>query len=299
MRPRESFSRFVVVGLALTLAILFTFQIYIFGEPARIQAVEAADRATAESAGRIAYADNCAACHGENGEGGVGPALNSRELLKTTADDTLSSLIRTGVPGTLMPAWGQPYGGPFTDEQVDQIVTFVRAWELTAPELAPVVATPDPVRGATLFANTCFICHGETGQGTDRAPKLNDPERLKEFDDAWYRNTIAHGRPAKGMPTWGTVLSPEQINDLVALLAAWRQGQTVEPAISFTRRLSNALFAVRQFDALDAVFHLSAALTQADSTQAKELQTIVELIKDNHLFEAEARLISLFPPQEI
>ena len=47
---------------------------------------------------------------------------------------------------------------------------------------------------------------------------------VDQFDDAWYRATIANGRPAKGMPTWGTVLSPEQIGDLVALIAAWRDG---------------------------------------------------------------------------
>ncbi len=297
MRARENYTPFVTAGLGLTLAILATFQVYLWREPARIQAVEAADRLAAETAGRTLYADNCADCHGENGEGKVGPALNSRELLKTTTNDTLFNLTRTGVPGTAMPSWGQPFGGPFTDEQVTQLVAFIRVWEPTAPELTSIVATPDPVRGAAIFANTCFICHGENGLGTDRAPALNDPERLKEFDDAWYRSTIAHGRPAKGMPTWGTVLSPGQINDLAALLAAWREGQTVRSVIPFIKHLSSALFALRQFDQLDAVFYLSAALTQANNQQAEEIQAALDLIKDNHLAEAETRLITLLPPE--
>jgi len=300
MQPRENYTPFVTTGFGLTLAILLVFQVYIVREPSRIQVVESADRAAAVKAGRDLYADNCVACHGANGDGKVGPALNSRELLKMTADPTFFSLIRTGVPGTVMPAWGQTFGGPFTDEQTSQLVAFIRAWEPTAPQIAPIVVEPDPVRGATIFANTCFTCHGENGKGTTRAPALNDPARLKEFDDVWYRNTISHGRPAKGMPTWGTVLSPMQINDLVALLAAWRQGQTITPStVSTTKQLSNALFALRQFDSLDAVFYLSAASSQADAAKAKEVRAVLDLIKANHLFEAESRLIALLPPTEM
>jgi mono/diheme cytochrome c family protein len=299
MRPRENFAPFIVVTLALTLAILAVFQIYIWREPARIETVEAADLSAAQAAGRQLYADDCAACHGDNGEGQVGPALNSRELLKTTMDATLHSLIRTGVPGSVMPAWGQAFGGPLTDEQVNQLVAFIRAWEPTAPELVPISAEPDPVRGAVIFASTCFICHGDRGQGADHAPALNDPVRLKEFDDTWYRNTIAHGRPAKGMPTWGTVLSPAEINDLVALIGAWREGKTVTAVVPLARHLSSALFALRQFDKIDAVFHLSAALTQANRSQAIDIEAAIDLIKGNHLSEAQTRLIAVLPPEEM
>ena len=299
MRPRENYTPFIATGFGLTLATLIVFQIYLLGEPGRIQAVEAADLSAAQAAGRNLYADNCIACHGGNGEGLVGPALNSRELLKMTADETLASLIRTGVPGTVMPAWGQAFGGPFTDEQVSQLVAFIRAWEATAPEATPVVSALDPVRGATIYANTCFICHGENGQGTDRAPKLNDPATLRDFDDAWYRKTISNGRPAKGMPTWGTVLSPQQIDDVVALFAAWREGQTVMPAISIKRRLRSALFALQQFDQPDAVFHLKAALAQAGGPEANDIQAVLALAEQKDWAGAQARLLILLPPAEI
>lgn len=299
MRARENYTPFVATGFSLTLAILVIFQTYLWREPARIAAVETADRLAAEAAGRALFEENCVACHGESGEGLLGPALNSRELLKMASDETLFSLTRTGVPGTVMPAWGQTSGGPFTDEQLTQIVAFIRAWEPTAPELTPVVNTPDPVRGATIFANTCFICHGENGQGTDRAPALNDPLRLKDFDNAWYRNTIANGRPAKGMPTWGTVLSPTQINDLAALLGAWREGQEVKPVIPPEKRLTSALFALRQFDALDAVHYLTAAQAQVDSAQATAIQEVLDLIKAKDWAGARGRLIAILPREEI
>jgi mono/diheme cytochrome c family protein len=299
MRSKENHTPFIAIAFGLTLCILIIFQIYIWREPARIEANEAEDHAAAVEAGQDLYGENCASCHGDNGEGGVGPALNSQELLKLTQDEALFSLTRTGVPGTIMPAWGQTFGGPFTDQQITQMVAFIRHWEPTAPEPEPVTNEPDPARGALIYSQTCAICHGENGQGTETIPALNDPERLNKLNDAWYRNTIAHGRPAKGMPTWGTVLSPSQINDLVALLAAWREGDTVPVNIPLTRYLSNALFAIRQFDRPDAEYFLNAALTQADSAQVEVIEEVIGLVEENRLFEAETGLITLLPPEEM
>jgi mono/diheme cytochrome c family protein len=144
-----------------------------------------------------------------------------------------------------------------------------------------------------------MICHGENGLGTEDGPALNDPARLKKFDDAWYRNVIAYGRPAKGMPTWGTVLSPAQIHDVVALLAVWREGGTVSADIPLAAYLANALFALQGFDDVDAEYFLDAALAQADSVQAKEIHATIDLIRQNRLFEANARLTTLLPPAEM
>ena len=299
MRPKENHTPFLAVVLVLTLCILVLFQIYIWREPGRIEAVEAEDHSLAVAAGRELYAENCAACHGEGGEGGIAPALNSQDLLRMTSDEALFSLTRTGVPGSSMPAWGQTFGGPFTDEQIAHMVVFIRHWEPTAPKSTPEDTAPDPARGALIYDQTCSVCHGQNGLGTDQTPALNDPERLNKLNDAWYRNTIAHGRPAKGMPTWGTVLSPAQINDLVALLAAWREGDTVSANIPLTRYLSNGLFALRQFDRPDAEFFLRAALTQADESQADVIEEVIGLVQENRLFEAETALITLLPPEEM
>lgn len=299
MRPAENSTHYAVAGLILTVAIGVVFQVYLLGEPARIARVEAADRERARVAGAALFHENCAACHGEEGQGQVGPALNSKELLETTLDEVLFSLIRTGVPGTVMPAWGQAFGGPLTDEQVSQVVASIRAWEPTAPEILPVSIEPDPVRGATTFAETCFVCHGENGMGTERAPRLNDPATLRDFDDAWYRNTISHGRPAQGMPTWGTVLSPTQIDDVVALIAAWREGLEVMPQISIKRHLRSALFAVQQFDQPDAQFHLELALEQADPAQRRSIRAILQALNAEDWGGAQRALLEFLPPEEI
>ncbi|MFQ5433864.1 MAG: c-type cytochrome [Anaerolineae bacterium] len=299
MRRKENYTQYIGVAFGFTLAILIIFQIYFWREPARLRADEEADRLASETAGRDLFAENCTSCHGDNGEGGAGPALKSRQFLATTSDELLFNLARTGIPGTLMPAWGQAFGGPFTDEQVVQLVAFIRSWEATAPEIKPVAAAPDPVSGATIYQQTCFICHGANGQGSDRAPALNDPARLQKLDDGWYRSTIAHGRPAKGMPTWGTVLSPAQINDVVALIASWRAGETITANIPLATLVTNALFAMQQFDQPDVIFFLNAAQAVADSDQAPEIQAIVDLVEGNHLFDAQSRLTALLPPAEM
>lgn len=299
MRARENYTPFIFVAFGLTLTILAVFQVYIFREPSRIQEQQAADLATTIEEGHGLFSDNCAACHGEDGEGNIGPALNSQQFLSMTSDDALFHLMRTGVPGTNMPAWGQIFGGPFTDQQVTQVVTFIRAWEPTAPNIVPVASTPDPVNGARIYTRTCFVCHGKDGQGTDRAPALNDPQRLNRLDSAWYRSTIAFGRPARGMPTWGTVLAPGQINDLVALLDAWRDGKTIVDDTPLYVYLSSALFAIRDFDQIDAEYYLNIALAKADNTQTADIQNVIELVKKNQLFVAQSEVAALLPPEQM
>jgi hypothetical protein len=45
---------------------------------------------------------------------------------------------------------------------------------------------------------------------------------LTQFDDAWLRQTITQVRPAQGMPTWGKVLAPLQIDALIVLIRSWQ-----------------------------------------------------------------------------
>jgi cytochrome c oxidase cbb3-type subunit III len=243
MRVNENYTPHLTVALVLTLAILASFQLYIFGEPARIADVEAHDKSSAVSAGQALFKKNCTLCHGDTGEGTEGkPALNDRQFLTIASNDTIFSVISSGVPNTQMPAWNQSHGGPLTDEDVRQLVAFIRAWEPAAPDRRATAAIGNPDRGKALYANVCSACHGDNGKGTDRAPALNDPAQLNQFDDAWYRNTIVKGRPAKGMPTWGTVLSPAQITDLITYIDIWRPSQpaasTAEATVALTVTLT-------------------------------------------------------------
>jgi cbb3-type cytochrome c oxidase subunit III len=222
MRPQENYSNYFLTGIVLTLAILASFQLYIVREPERVAQDVTHDAQLSISEGKALFKRNCTICHGSDGEGDTGPALNDKTFLDTTEDGTLFSVISSGIPGTEMPAWNQSHGGPLTDENVRQLVAFLRSWQSTAVDRRSQPKPGDPNNGAQIYASVCAICHGDDGKGNDNGPALNDAEKLKQFDDAWYRDTINDGRPAQGMPTWGTVLSPQQVADLIAFINTWR-----------------------------------------------------------------------------
>jgi mono/diheme cytochrome c family protein len=272
MQPEANYGRLALIGLVITLLVIISLGFYWNAEEDRL--AHAAREFTSErvSRGRVIYNEQCVSCHGGQGEGGVGPALNNRTVLKNTLDSVFFSLIRSGVPSTQMPAWSVDFGGPLTDEDVRDVVAFVRAWEPTAPEIAPVVFTPDAGRGALLFSGTCAVCHGENGAGTDKAPKLNDVARLNSLDDEWYRGVIRSGRPAKGMPTWGTVLSPNQVEDIIAMIDAWREGAQVQPDFSITNLMENAVFSLGQDDPASAALQVERALSIASGAGREVLR---------------------------
>ena len=281
-KSEPNYERYVIAGLVLTLLVLAGFSFYWMGESNRLE--EAADRFANERVhrGRRIYADQCVSCHGSEGEGGIGTALNDKNLLKNTFDEIFYSVIRSGVPSTQMPAWSVDFGGPLTDEDIRDVVAFVRAWEPTAPEIEPEFFEPDSSRGALLFSTTCAICHGDDGMGSDKGPAINDTLRLATLDNNWYRSVIAIGRPAKGMPTWGTVLNPNQIEDLIALVDDWREGYQVEAAFSVTDLIVSAIFALEEQDADSAAIHVTRALSVAEGMGAEILRNAAsQLLNDD------------------
>ncbi len=95
--------------------------------------------------GEQLYAQNCALCHGSNGQGTRrAPALNVKSYLESTNDAALQQIIAQGVPGTAMPAWG----ARLSDQEIQAIVAFIRSWEPTAPE----VAVPEQTGGGPWWA---------------------------------------------------------------------------------------------------------------------------------------------------
>jgi mono/diheme cytochrome c family protein len=271
MLKDENYTKHLIVGLVLTLLILAGFSIYLFSENGRMAAAAAIFEDERVHHGREIYTEQCGTCHGAQGEGGVGTALNNKTLLKNTFDEVFFSVIRSGVPSSQMPAWSVDFGGPLTDEDIRSVVDFIRAWEPTAPEIEPFVFEPSAERGALLFATTCEICHDQNGLGSEDGPMINDPERLTNLDNNWYRGVIRNGRPAKGMPTWGTVLSPNQVDDLIALVDAWREGQDIDAAFNATELLSAAVYSLAADDSESALLQVRRAIQISDGIAAELL----------------------------
>lgn len=272
MLKDENYDRYLIAGLVLTLLILAGFTYYLFSENNRMEVAAASFESERVHLGREIFTEQCATCHGAQGEGGVGTALNNKALLKNTFDEVFFSVIRSGVPSTQMPAWSVDFGGPLTDEEIRAVVAFIRAWEPTAPEIEPDLFVPSPERGALLFAMTCEICHGPNGEGSEDAPAINDPGRLAALDNDWYRGVIRNGRPAKGMPTWGTVLSPNQVEDLVALIDAWRQSKDVNAAFNVTDLLGSAIYSLQTDDPESAALQVRRAIIISEGLAAELLR---------------------------
>lgn len=85
-----------------------------------------------------------------------------------------------------------------------------------AAQLAALAARPEVVaEGKQVFVAYCAACHREDGGGLI-GPNLADDSWIHGGTLAEIRQTIDEGVLAKGMPNWGKVLRPEQVNAVTA-----------------------------------------------------------------------------------
>lgn len=88
--------------------------------PAPVAAAAAvADPAALAAAGQELYASTCAACHGADAKGGIGPDLTSANYKFGSSHDAVVSSIRDGRPGG-MPA----YGNQLSSSQIEELAAF-------------------------------------------------------------------------------------------------------------------------------------------------------------------------------
>ncbi|MBI6899296.1 FTR1 family protein [Pseudomonas putida] len=93
---------------------------------------------------------------------------------------------------------------------------------------APVI-TPDPARGASLYAQNCSICHGDTGLGDgpagvglEPAPaNLRDAGRLDQLSLFDLYNTLGLGIEGTEMPSFADQLDERQRWDVAAYIASF------------------------------------------------------------------------------
>lgn len=92
--------------------------------------------------GKNVYANNCAICHGENGEGISAPALGNPMLLATATDHFLRYAIAEGRDGTPMVAFKET----LSDSEIDGVTAFLRSrasgWDV--PPSTDSVTIPKP-----------------------------------------------------------------------------------------------------------------------------------------------------------
>lgn len=91
--------------------------------------VTLASDAASIDAGKAVYLDNCAACHGRLGEGGVGPNLTDDYWLHGGSINNIFKTIKYGVPAKGMKAWQ----AELSPSQIRQVASFIKSLHGTNP----------------------------------------------------------------------------------------------------------------------------------------------------------------------
>jgi len=201
------------------------------------------------------YSQNCAACHGANGQNGPSIDLANPEYQALVDDATLRKWISGGMPGTEMPAFAESQGGMLTDAQVNALIAGMRrqwsrpdAFGGTAPPAYAQTAVGDPHRGEASYEAHCAICHAATHeQGHEQ---VTSPMYLALVGDQALRTIMIAGRPDIGQPDWrhdgpggkaGVPLSTQDVDDIGTYLASLRtMGQQVTTGTSSAQAKSAA-----------------------------------------------------------
>ena len=114
---------------------------------------------------------------------------------------------------------------------------------------APAI-TPDPTRGAPLYAQHCSVCHGATGTGdgpagmgmTPPPANLRDGERVDRLSLYAIYNTLGLGVEGTDMPSFADQLDDRQRWDLATYIA----GFTANPAAAKSEQPFNLADLARQ-----------------------------------------------------
>lgn len=227
------------------LVIILVIPSYTWWEPIHQQDLLANYHTESVIAAADLYAQSCVVCHGAAGEGiGDNPPLNT-DAVQTMSYTDLSKTIARGRANTVMAAWSVEEGGIFSNSQVDDLVTliqhgnweFVEQWVaelgLTPPEMIQFEVTEDILaslstipeggqlgEGLVIYEKNCAACHNANGSGTLIAPAI-DSQELRAKPQEELSQKINNGVPGTLMSGWQNVLSPSEINSVIALIYRW------------------------------------------------------------------------------
>jgi cytochrome c oxidase cbb3-type subunit III len=181
----------------------------------------------ARAQGRVAFADNCAPCHGAGGGGAKGyPNLNDDEWLWGGKLSEIEQTIRHGARAGdgkghqgNMPAFGRD--NILKTNEISAAAEFVRSLSGLATEPGADLAL-----GKKVFADNCAACHGAEGNGNRElgAPNLTDKIWFYGSDKATIVQGIQNGRGGV-MPAWGGRLSEPTIKALTVYVHTFGGGE--------------------------------------------------------------------------
>ena len=146
----------------------------------------------AMAAGKSAFGDNCATCHGTGAQGFKGyPNLNDDIWLWGGSFDDIKKTLNYGIRSdheesriSLMQAYGRD--GLLEANEIDDLVQYIL--DLSGQDADQAAA----LRAGETYMNICSSCHGTTGKG-DRmqgAPNLTDAQLDYAASDVLYLHKL-------------------------------------------------------------------------------------------------------------
>jgi cytochrome c oxidase cbb3-type subunit 3 len=187
------------------------------------------------------YTDNCAGCHGADGQGGAAIALADPVYQGIADEAVMRKTIANGVSGTSMPAFAQSAGGTLTDKQIDVItggmrLRWFRPGFLDGANPPPYAQEPDGDvhQGEVAFKVYCELCHGPEGKGSQTGSAITSDSFLALVSDQGLRTIVIAGRPELGAPDWrgnvpGKPMSTQDVSDVVTWLVSRRVQNSRQP----------------------------------------------------------------------
>lgn len=187
------------------------------------------------------YGENCAGCHGANGQDGAAISLANPEYQALIDDASLRDVIAHGEKGTLMPGFSIQSGGELTDAQIDALMKEMRArWGKAnafggaTPPPYKVTHAGDVSQGQAVYRVACARCHGESAQKPGKAGSILDGSLLALINEQTVRSVVIAGRPDIGQPDWrgqieGSPLTDDEINNVAAWLMSQRPARPGQP----------------------------------------------------------------------
>lgn len=255
------------------------------GQPAIGQNPLAGD-AKAAKAGEYEFRINCALCHGLGAHGGGrGPDLTRAVKKHTHSDADMFQVISNGIAGTAMPANGtNGQGVGMTDEEIWQIITYIRSQEVKAP----TQAVGNAARGKDLFYGdgNCSLCHMVEGKGGRVGPELTSVggSRTREAIIESVRDPSR--RLAWGL-TEATKEFPQEYESVTVVTADGKQIKGVT--------LNEDSFSVQVMDASEQIHLLEKDKLRSFQKSRESVMPMygVDILSDKDLEDVVAYLISV------
>lgn len=156
----------------------------------------------ATAAGADLYAHQCAACHGADGRGSLGPSLRTTQL----EGSELRAAIVQG--NATMPA----FGFSLESRELDVITEFVEWLKRTDRSIVTLRGGP------AIYGQDCAGCHGRSGEG-GVGPALRDL-------DLTVNEIVArvYGGHEAGMPAFAGALDGQQVRDVAQYIKRFEPG---------------------------------------------------------------------------